>query len=179
MHLSEAFTAFITSRIMAGHTRKTISHYRSSVGTSAVGRGISTPKSANLNDFFLWLATDSSVDPYKPSYIQQGNTGLCELDGLRGAYRAAKDPNDQTAPNRNHSPYLDEIGSLLKQFDQRRFAGIRNHTITLMLYDTGVRLSEAPSLIIPDIDWDDRFILIRQGKGQKDRWVPYSLYFRC
>lgn len=175
MHLSEAFTAFITSRIMAGHTRKTISHYRSSVGTLLRQAGESAPlNQQTLNDFFLWLATDSQLTPISRHTYSRGIRAFVNWTASEGLTGPLKIPTIRLPQTAITPLTSDEIGSLLKQFDQRRFAGIRNHTITLMLYDTGVRLGEALSLIIPDIDWDDRFILIRQGKGQKDRWVPYS-----
>jgi len=42
------------------------------------------------------------------------------------------------------------------------------------MYGTGVRVSEALHLRVPDIDSQRRMIRIEQGKGHKDRYVPLS-----
>jgi len=43
-----------------------------------------------------------------------------------------------------------------------------------MLYATGLRVSEALALQIPDIDRERMLLRVRHGKGRKDRYVPLS-----
>ena len=43
-----------------------------------------------------------------------------------------------------------------------------------ILYDTGMRKSEAIHLQLCDLDFDRGKIHIRDGKGHKDRYVPFS-----
>ena len=51
-----------------------------------------------------------------------------------------------------------------------------NYTTLVGLYwTTGMRLQEALSLNVGDIDWEQRFILIREGKFKKSRIVPISV----
>jgi site-specific recombinase XerD len=60
---------------------------------------------------------------------------------------------------------------------QRLVASIRDRkhkTLTLTLYATGMRLGEALSLVLNDLDTSRMIIHIRQGKGRKDRLVPLS-----
>lgn len=52
--------------------------------------------------------------------------------------------------------------------------GIKYKTIFLILYGTGLRISEALSLQIKDIDSDRMIITVRNGKGAKDRCVMLS-----
>jgi integron integrase len=42
-----------------------------------------------------------------------------------------------------------------------------------LLYGTGMRLMECIRLRVHDIDFDRRMIVVRDGKGQKDRVVPF------
>lgn len=53
-----------------------------------------------------------------------------------------------------------------------KFEGIRNETILYLLVFTGLRLQEMLDLELIDVNLDSQDILVRQGKGQKDRMVP-------
>jgi len=51
---------------------------------------------------------------------------------------------------------------------------LKHRTLLLTLYAAGLRLGEATSLQIPDIDSQRMLLHINRGKGQKDRIVPLS-----
>jgi integrase/recombinase XerD len=51
-------------------------------------------------------------------------------------------------------------------------AGYRDRTIFELLYSCGIRKAELCNLDIYDINFEDKTIFIRQGKGKKDRYVP-------
>ncbi len=53
-------------------------------------------------------------------------------------------------------------------------ARLRDRAIVACLYATGVRVSELVNLNWIDIDEQSRFVIIHQGKGNKDRLVPIS-----
>ncbi|CAN7764019.1 site-specific tyrosine recombinase XerC [Variovorax sp. LjRoot84] len=50
--------------------------------------------------------------------------------------------------------------------------GLRDRTMMEVLYATGMRRMEIAALAIDDIDAERCVVLIRQGKGQKDRLIP-------
>ena len=62
-----------------------------------------------------------------------------------------------------------EIAELLKAC-----VDLREKAILGILYDTGMRKSEALHLKLYDLDFDRNAIHIRDGKGHKDRYVPFS-----
>jgi site-specific recombinase XerD len=70
----------------------------------------------------------------------------------------------------------DDIRRLLDQCDGKTALGSRNRAIILLFFDTGMRLSELANLIVPDIDFERGAILIREGKGQKQRIVHMGSY---
>jgi len=59
-----------------------------------------------------------------------------------------------------------------KHFHQRRL-----HLLTLLLLDTGCRISEALTLRVRDIDMDN-MLLTLDGKGRKQRIIPFSFGLR-
>jgi integrase/recombinase XerD len=50
--------------------------------------------------------------------------------------------------------------------------GLRDRAILEVLYSTGMRRMEVAGLKVYDVDFDGSTVLIRQGKGRKDRMVP-------
>ena len=52
--------------------------------------------------------------------------------------------------------------------------GYRDRMVLELLYATGMRRNELKNLRIQDIDFEQRTILIREGKGSKDRVVPVN-----
>lgn len=52
--------------------------------------------------------------------------------------------------------------------------GTRNRAILELLYGTGVRLSECCRIDLTDVDLGQGLLLIRNGKGRKDRVVPLA-----
>jgi integrase/recombinase XerD len=65
-----------------------------------------------------------------------------------------------------------EVELILKQPDTTTAFGQRDRAIFEVLYSTGIRRAEACDLTIEDIHVDRQILFVRQGKGQKDRYVP-------
>jgi len=61
---------------------------------------------------------------------------------------------------------------LMSAPDQWTPWGIRDRAILETLYGTGIRLQECLRLQLPDLDLAQGLLLIRNGKGRKDRVVP-------
>lgn len=55
---------------------------------------------------------------------------------------------------------------------------MQNVIITKTLLYTGVRVSELVRILISDIDFDRCQIRVNQGKGKKDRIVPFPVSFK-
>ena len=77
-------------------------------------------------------------------------------------------------PERKRVPVVltvQEVQSVLDLMD-----GVEG-TLAKLLYGTGMRLAEGLSLRVKDVDFDRKVIIVRSGKGDKDRVVmlPHSL----
>lgn len=66
----------------------------------------------------------------------------------------------------------DEIKAILGNFNRYTFAGMRNYTIMVLLFSTGVRRAELLDIKMDDVQFAMGCIQIRMGKGRKGRIVP-------
>ena len=67
---------------------------------------------------------------------------------------------------------LDEVETLLGLVDLSTPSGLRDRAILEVLYSTGMRRSELIALQLDDVEHSRGLVIIRQGKGRKDRVVP-------
>ncbi len=65
------------------------------------------------------------------------------------------------------------LKALLAAPDRSKFTGYRDYFLMLLLYETGVRISEAEGITVPNINWRERKIKV-YGKGRKERYVPFQ-----
>ena len=67
----------------------------------------------------------------------------------------------------------DEQAQLLEQANPRYPTGERNQTMLRLMLNTGLRLAEVTALKWRDVDLTTGKLMVRQGKGSKDRtlWV--------
>lgn len=68
----------------------------------------------------------------------------------------------------------EEVAMILNGIDINALDGLRDKAIMEILYATGVRRTELLNLDTPDINFDEMTLLIRQGKGKKDRYVAIT-----
>jgi integrase/recombinase XerD len=61
---------------------------------------------------------------------------------------------------------------VLAQPDLNDPLGVRDRAILEVFYSTGIRRSELANLAVTDIDRERATLLVRQGKGRKDRMIP-------
>jgi len=67
---------------------------------------------------------------------------------------------------------LAEVEGVINAIDLTTDTGIRDRSIFETFYSTAMRRMELVNLQLDDLDCDRGLIMIRQGKGRKDRVVP-------
>lgn len=104
------------------------------------------------------------------SFVQH----LLRRDPTRaGQYRRILDVPTKRA-RRPPVTYLEpeQVQALLRQPDQRRPAGRRDHALLLFLYNTGARVGEALALRWQEVQLARPAQVRLHGKGNKDRFCP-------
>jgi integrase/recombinase XerD len=71
-----------------------------------------------------------------------------------------------------HVLTIPEVEQVLQQPDIHDPIGLRDRVILEVLYSCGIRRAEVIHLKLYDLDPERGTLLIRQGKGKKDRFVP-------
>ena len=69
---------------------------------------------------------------------------------------------------------IPEVYKLFKTPNMQTPLGYRNRVMLEVLYDTAMRMLELRNLKLTDLDLTSGYVLIRAGKGAKDRVVPMS-----
>lgn len=67
-----------------------------------------------------------------------------------------------------------EITAFLDAIDTDTGCGIRERALFELMYSSGLRVQEVINLNIHDVDLGERMLLVREGKGGRDRVLPMS-----
>lgn len=167
-----------------GSLPRTIATYRDSLEKAAeyfvgeYGADVSWQQLVT-DDFRAWEA-EQMERGYSPSYVKKN------MAALRSMYRfllregrvkvdpvrLVKNPKQQ-----KRLPTFvreSEMDRLFEYYDfGEGYLGVRNRTILLLLYHTGIRASELCGLNVEDIDLDGSSLQVT-GKGDKQRVVPFG-----
>ena len=140
-------------------------------------KGIKTIYGKTIVDFFSWLRNDrkNGFGPInrKASTLKMFIRYLAVLQ-----VPGAKEMPLQFIP-RARQPYagpvktleFDEVKRLLHGIETDTVIGYRDFALFNLIYCLGLRISEALSIDLDDIDWKSRTVLIH-GKGRKERLLP-------
>jgi site-specific recombinase XerD len=105
-------------------------------------------------------------------------TGFYRFCLARGYVHSVPLPTSEPRCSQTFTPYIyseDEIRRLLQAAadrGSRRIDALTSRTLLLLLYATGLRISEALNLNLADVDLDDRVLHVRGSKFYKTRLVP-------
>jgi integrase/recombinase XerD len=89
---------------------------------------------------------------------------------LNPAYELVTPRSPRTLPKVLLS--IAQVEHALAQPDVAGLTGVRDRALMELLYSTGMRRGEAARLQLPEIDLVRGTVMIRQGKGRRDRLVP-------
>lgn len=137
-----------------------------------------------LGEYFAFLCTQKSKrsgEALRPGTINERFGAVKSLYSC--LYRAGAIPEnpchgvhlampDQKAWRRRPMT-REEITFFLESIDTGTSVGLRDRTLFELIYSSGLRVSEAASLKVGDLDVERRLMVVR-GKFDRDRMVPIS-----
>ncbi|MGH9150389.1 MAG: site-specific tyrosine recombinase XerC [Acidimicrobiales bacterium] len=141
--------AEVTKPVLDGYQRW-LFHYRRADGRPLTFRSQHTYL-VPVRAFFKWAARDNRI-LYNPA---------SELELPRIERRLPR-----------YVLSVEEVEAMLAQPDLSEATGVRDRAMLEVLYSTGIRRAELANLALYDLDGERGTLLVRQGKGKKDRMVP-------
>ncbi len=121
-------------------------------------------------DWAYWRDSARSLAGDHPTIAREGPVGprldggahpMSKARGLRGEFARAKRPQ--------RLPVVLTCGEVARLLDR---LDVTQQRMAALLYGTGMRLMECVRLRVQDLDFEYHQIIVRDGKGQKDRVVP-------
>jgi len=68
---------------------------------------------------------------------------------------------------------VEQVDALLASIDTKKPLGVRDRALYELIYSCGLRISEASSLLVSNVHFDEGIVIVR-GKGDKERIVPFG-----
>jgi integrase/recombinase XerD len=138
------------TRPMLERYQRSLHHHRQRSG-EPLSLKSQTQRLLSLKVFFRWLARQNLL-LYNPA---------SELELPRSERRLPK-----------HVLSAAEAERVLSQPDLSSLVGVRDRAILETFYSTGIRRQELQGLDLGDVDLERGLLMVRQGKGRRDRLLP-------
>ena len=179
MKLNAAIEDFILEQRVRGNSSATVSYYRNVLTyfLEFAGNVDITELTLQLcREYYIYLADDDINSVSVQSYVR----------GLRAFLRWLYDFEhiDQNICAKFKLPKAtrkvidilteDEIRLLLDSIPGDNVHNVRNRLIVALMLDCGLRLHEVVTLTVSSVHLKDRYIIVQQGKGDKQRVVPFG-----
>lgn len=174
--LREAFLANASAKNLAVRSIEWYERHTAGLRDWCNARGIDAVVqlgASHLDDYLLSLRACGAADHTVRGAAQVAKT-LARF-GYRRGYLPEEITRDFSLPKVAQTiivTFTDEqLHALLDAPDQRRWVGVRDRAILVLLLDTLARISEISGLNLADVDLEGRSIRV-MGKGRKQRDLP-------
>ena len=138
-------------------------------------RGETSIRYAAIESVLAYVEKRSSIDKVKEVTISDDLCILRTFYNYLAAFGGSSNPTaclpEFVCKKNYESDYLtvEEVFALLDTCDSKNPQGMRDYCIIAFLWSTGLRTSEFLALQWRDIDLEEGTVLVRKGKGRKQR----------
>ena len=167
--LAEAFSRYLEAR---GLSRNTVVSYRRSIGDFL----------EMLGPVDCRMASPATIRGFFTDRIEMGRSQAsvhvynCAIRGFYKFLRLAS--AIRNLPKIGVMQQVKSLPHVLTESQIDTLIGaatsLRDRALLELLYATGLRISEAANLCLSDIHWSEGMVLVRNGKGGRDRVVPFG-----
>ena len=160
---------FLKSLVIAGKSKSTHENYLRQMAKMALHCG-KTPLEMEPDEIDNYLYYLVNRDTDSQSLFKH------LLYGLRKLYKLNEYEHlHVNLPSINRPQKLPVVFSIQEMKRLLRAPkALRDRLLLGIIYDTGLRISEASSLLIEDVDLDRQQLLVRQSKCKRDRYITFS-----
>jgi integrase/recombinase XerD len=178
--LSDAVEQFVADSRLRNLSPPTITFYRVTLGPFAryaASVGCEEVGAVTEEVFRAFLADQRArVSPARLNHFRAAVRRFYEwaiTEGYAEVHPAARVPKVREPRRVTPTFTQGEAEALLRAPDTRTFLGLRDQVFMLLLFDTGLRLSEAAGLRLVDLEFDTLTLQVL-GKGGRERLVAFS-----
>jgi len=185
-HLGRYFTRYLPNE--RGSSPQTIDSYRyafilfleymETIGVPPEKMTVADFTRDNIRGFLDWLENDRGNSPATRNYRLAAMKGFVHYlkfefpDYLDEYQRILAIPLKKTIQREISYLKTDGVKLLVAQVDTSKKNGLRDYVILLLLYTTGIRVTELIQLKVRDISLTEPYTMRIHGKGNKGRYVP-------
>lgn len=132
----------------------------------------------NILGYLRWLESNRGNSPSTRNYRLAAMKGFVHYlkyefpDYLDEYQRILAIPLKKTIQREISYLKTDGVKHLVAQIDLNKKNGLRDYVILLLLYTTGIRVTEMIQIKVKDISLTEPYTLRIHGKGNKGRYVP-------
>ena len=186
VHLSRYFTHYLPNE--RGSSPQTIDSYRyafilfleymESKGIQPEKLTIADYTKDNIRGFLVWLEDTRNNSPATRNYRLAAMKGFVHYlkyeypDYLDEYQKILAIPLKKTTQPEISYMKTDGVELLVNQVDLSQKNGLRDYVILLLLYTTGIRVSELIRIQVKDLSLTEPYTMVVHGKGRKGRYVP-------
>jgi integrase/recombinase XerD len=139
-----------------------------------------TPEMIRRYDAYLMENTNPKTGKKRKAVTRIGYLGTLRqyFDYLADQKKIFMSPAAKIAPPKRITrlpkdiPTEEQMARIMEIPDVTTPRGIRERAILELLYSTGIRRRELVNLDVYDLNLTERTLMIRRGKGKKDRMIP-------
>lgn len=163
----ELYHRFEKKMLTSGRSESTLKNYSRYISQIALHFGCLPTELADdqIEDYLHSLLRDSTPSESYFKHTVYGLRFLFRLEGLKEKRIAL--PSIQKEKKLPVVLSRQEVKAIIKAATL-----LKHRLLVSLLYGCGLRCGEVRSILIKDIDLDRSMLLVRQGKGRKDRYIP-------
>jgi site-specific recombinase XerD len=174
MTIKEAFSEFVAEYEYRGCTEQTIGFYKEQLRYFQKSTGETQLEEFNEAKIRAWLVSHRKLSP---NTLQTYDKALrvvarwFHTRGFVGEFPMAELPKPKGRSRTIAVFSVADIRAMLEDAKNRR-EGSRDKALILLLLDTGIRIGEAHTLALHNINWAENFIAVSGKTGE--RIVPFG-----